>query len=161
MDTILFATDGSPSAKAAARGAIELAKATGWSPRVITVWRTPILTGYGFAPAPYVPELAEVEREHAEKVAREAVEAFGAAGVEATWELRQGDAPDEICAAAAETAARMIVIGAHGWGALQRLVFGSVSTAVLHHAQCPVLVVRGAEDVAEEQVAKTTETASR
>jgi nucleotide-binding universal stress UspA family protein len=161
MDTILFATDGSPSAKAAAREALELAKATGWRLRVITVWRAPILTGYGFAPVPYMPELADIEREHAEKVAREAVEMADAEGVEATWELRQGDAPDEICAAADETAARLIVIGAHGWGALQRLVFGSVSTAVLHHAHCPVVVVRGAGDEAEAQVAKATETASR
>jgi nucleotide-binding universal stress UspA family protein len=161
MDTILFATDGSPSAKAAAHEAFDLATATGWRLRVITVWRAPILTGYGFAPVPYMPELADVEREHAEKVAREAVEAASAAGVNATWELRQGDAPDEICAAAAETAARLIIIGAHGWGALQRLVFGSVSTAVLHHAQCPVLIVRGAEDEAEEQTATTAETVSR
>jgi len=161
MDTILFATDGSPSAKAAADKALELAKATGWSLRVITVWRTPILTGYGFAPAPYMPELTEIEREHAEKVAQEAVEAFDAAGVKATGELRQGDASDEICAAAVEAGARLIVIGAHGWGALQRLVFGSVSTAVLHHAQCPVLVVRGAESEGEEQAAKPAETASR
>jgi nucleotide-binding universal stress UspA family protein len=161
MSTILFATDGSPSAKLAAKEALELAQATGWSLRVITVWRTPILTGYGFAPVPYMPELADVEREHAEKVAREAVEAAGAAGIEATWELRQGDAPDEICAAANESSARVIVIGAHGWGALQRLVFGSVSTAVLHHAQCPVLVVRGADAGADEQTAKTADTVSR
>jgi nucleotide-binding universal stress UspA family protein len=161
MDTILFATDGSPFAKNAAHEALELAKATGWSLRVITAWRTPILTGYGFAPAPYMPELAAIEREHADKVAQEAVEAFGAAGVKATGELRHGDASDEICAAAAETGARLIVIGAHGWGALQRLVFGSVSTAVLHHARCPVLVVRGAEQEAEDPVEKTAETVSR
>jgi nucleotide-binding universal stress UspA family protein len=37
------------------------------------------------------------------------------------------------------------VIGAHGWGAFERLVFGSVSTGVLHHAPCPVLVVRDTE----------------
>jgi len=161
MGTILFATDGSPSAKAAAQEAFELAKATGWTLRVVTVWRAPIVTGYGFAPVPYMPELAAVEREHAERVAREAVEAASAAGVQAAWELRQGDAQDEICAAANETAARLIVIGAHGWGALQRLVFGSVSTAVLHHAHCPVLIVRGTDDEAEEQAAKSAETASR
>ena len=92
MDTILFATDGSPTAKAAAHEALELAKATGWGLRVITVWRTPVLNGYGFAPVPYLPELADIEREHAEMVAADAVEAARAAGVEATWEVRQGDA---------------------------------------------------------------------
>jgi nucleotide-binding universal stress UspA family protein len=160
MDTILFATDGSPTAKAAAHEALELAKATGWGLRVITVWRTPILNGYGFAPVPYMPELADIEREHAEKVAEDAVEAARAAGVEATWEVRQGDAPDEICAAADALSARAIVMGAHGWGALQRLVFGSVSTSVLHHAHQPVLIVRGAEDEIEAPTAKTTESAS-
>ena len=38
---------------------------------------------------------------------------------------------------------RFLVIGSHGWGAVKRAVFGSVSTGVLHHAACPVLVVRG------------------
>ena len=33
---------------------------------------------------------------------------------------------------------------------MKRAVFGSVSTGVLHHASCPVLVVRG---VAERAVA--------
>jgi len=37
----------------------------------------------------------------------------------------------------------MIVIGAHGWGAFRRVVFGSVSLGVLHDAPCPVLVARG------------------
>lgn len=142
MSTILLATDGSPSAEAAALEAVELAHLTGWRLQVVTVWRAPILTGYGYAPVAYVPELAEVEREHAGTVARAAAEAAATAGVTATWELRQGDAAAEICEAAAEMGARLIVLGAHGWGALQRIVFGSVSTGVLQHAPCPVLVVR-------------------
>ena len=161
MDTMLFATDGSPSAKAAAAEAFELAQATGWKLRVVTVWRAPIITGYGFAPAPYIPELADIERDHANKVALEAVEAAKAAGVEATGELRQGSASDEICEAAKETAARLIVMGAHGWGAVQRLVFGSVSTSVLHHAPCPVLIVRDTDHETEAETAKVAETASR
>jgi nucleotide-binding universal stress UspA family protein len=163
MDTILFATDGSPSARAAQAEALTLAKATGWRLRVVTVWRIPILTGYGFAPTPYVPELADAEREHAENVAQAAVEAAKAAGVEATWELRQGDASDEICAAAKETAARLIVMGAHGWGTFQRVVFGSVSTAVLHHAPSPVLIVRGPDEEkdVDEPAATPVETAVR
>jgi len=142
VNTILLATDGSPSAEAAAHEAIELAKATGARLRVLTVWRAPILTGYGYAPVAYVPELAENEREHAELVARAAAEQAGRADVAVTWELRQGEAVEEICTAAAETGADLIVLGAHGWGALQRLVFGSVSTGVLHRARCPVLVAK-------------------
>jgi hypothetical protein len=35
----------------------------------------------------------------------------------------------------------LILLGSHGWGAMRRVVFGSVSTSVLHHARRPVLVV--------------------
>ena len=36
----------------------------------------------------------------------------------------------------------LIVMGNRGLGAVRRLAFGSVSTYVLHHAECPVLVTR-------------------
>jgi nucleotide-binding universal stress UspA family protein len=48
--------------------------------------------------------------------------------------------------------ADVIVLGAHGWGALKRIVFGSVSTAVLHSAPCPVLVVRDEADEEEHEL---------
>ncbi len=146
MNTILLATDGSPSAREAAKTAIELAKATGWRLRALTVWRIPVVTSYGYVPMDYVPELAQAEREHAGNVVGDVVEAARAVGVDATSELRQGDAVDEICAAAEETNADFVVLGAHGWGALKRLVFGSVSLGVLHHAPCPVLIVRAPND---------------
>ena len=45
----------------------------------------------------------------------------------------------------------MIVLGAHGWGTVKRILFGSVSTAVLHHASCPVLIVRGEPEENERE----------
>ena len=39
--------------------------------------------------------------------------------------------------------------GAHGWGAFKRLVFGSVSTTVLHHASSPVLIEKARSAVAD------------
>jgi nucleotide-binding universal stress UspA family protein len=149
MNTILFATDGSPSARVAAQEAFDLARATGWQLRIVTVWRTPFVTSYAFAPVGYVPELADVEHEEAGRVAREALEAAQLAGVDASVEVREGDASAEICAAAKESHARLIVLGAHGWGAVKRLVFGSVSTSVLHHAPCPVLIAHDGGPAAE------------
>ncbi|MCV7099002.1 universal stress protein [Mycobacterium palustre] len=41
--------------------------------------------------------------------------------------------------------ARMIVVGSQGLGALARLLLGSVTTGLLHHAHCPVAVVHSEE----------------
>lgn len=145
MKTILLATDGSPSAQLATHEAIELAAATGWPLRIITVWNTPIPAGYGYVVYPLPADLAKTERKHAQTIAAGAVATAAEAGVTATFELREGLAAEEICLAAAETASTLIVIGARGWGTFKRLLFGSVSTHVMHTAGCPVLVVRAEE----------------
>jgi nucleotide-binding universal stress UspA family protein len=142
METVLLATDGSTSARKATDVAIELAAALDASLRIVSVWRQPVYE-YGYVPLVYTPDLALAQQEHAERAVDEAVTAAEAVGVIAAPDVRQGDACDEICAAAEEAGAGMIVLGAHGWGAVRRMLFGSVSSAVLHHASCPVLVVRG------------------
>jgi nucleotide-binding universal stress UspA family protein len=140
--TILLATDGSPSASAATAKAIELAQATGWALHAVTVWHTPI-SGYGIFAAAYAPELGELERERAGEILGAVEIAAEDAGVELTTEMREGYAPEEICEAAKECGAGLIVIGSHGWGPIRRLVVGSVSSAVLDHVHVPVLIVRG------------------
>jgi nucleotide-binding universal stress UspA family protein len=55
--------------------------------------------------------------------------------------LRQGSIHREILAAAAEEPADLIVMGAHGSGALDA-IFGSNTARVARSACCPVLVVR-------------------
>jgi nucleotide-binding universal stress UspA family protein len=152
MKTILLATDGSPSAQKATETALELAGATGWRLRVVSVWHT-IVHAYGAVPMAYA-DISDAEREHARSVLEETIHLADAAGVRATAQLRKGDAVEEICAAAHESGAELIVLGAHGWGPLRRLLFGSVSSGVLHEASCPVLVVRGVTE-AEERVPVT------
>ena len=159
MQTIVLATDGSPTAQKAMGTAIELAKATGWQLRVVTVWTTPVY-GSGYTLSSYEPELIEAARDHAVHVAEAAVEAARSAGVQATSELRRGNVVREICDAAEETAADVIVLGAHGWGPLKRLAFGGVSSAVLHHAPAPVLVVRGGDEEAERELVGAARAAS-
>lgn len=148
MNTILLATDGSPSAARATDAAIELAQASGAPLHVLAAWSIPT-SAFGYAPIIIVPEVADAERASAEQAVAAAVERARAAGVEASSSVREGVAAEEICAAAAELDAALVVVGAHGWGAFRRFVFGSVSTGVLHRAPCPVLVVRG-DDPARE-----------
>jgi nucleotide-binding universal stress UspA family protein len=46
--------------------------------------------------------------------------------------------------------ASMIVAGSQGVGALGRLLLGSVTTALLHHAHCPVAVIHSEEGAAPD-----------
>lgn len=53
-----------------------------------------------------------------------------------------GDARKALLQAAQDEGADLLILGSRGLGLGQRLVFGSVSTDVLHHATCPVMVVK-------------------
>jgi nucleotide-binding universal stress UspA family protein len=44
----------------------------------------------------------------------------------------------------------MVVAGSEGLGALGRLLLGSVTTALLHHAHCPVVVIHTDDDAAPD-----------
>jgi len=56
--------------------------------------------------------------------------------------LRLGKPADEILTVAKQEKADLIVTGAKGLGAIRRVLLGSVSTRVVQHAHCGVLVVR-------------------
>jgi nucleotide-binding universal stress UspA family protein len=53
-----------------------------------------------------------------------------------------GKPAEEIMKAASKLRADLIVMGAQGLGAIVRFLIGSVSTRVVQHANCAVLVVR-------------------
>jgi nucleotide-binding universal stress UspA family protein len=140
MRPILLATDGSPSAAEATREAIELARALD-APLIATavVHVAPRTYGY-YGYAEIYSELWKAEHDHVYTLLDEVSERAAAAGVRCRTFPLEGAVVEEICKLAREREAAMIVIGAHGWGAVKRLVFGSVSLGVLHDAPCPVLV---------------------
>ena len=157
MKPVMLATDGSPTAEKATATAIELAKLLDTELLVVTTWEIPFTT-VGLSPAPVSSELAELSEDQGRKVAAEAAARAEEEGVEARTVVLRGIPVQEICAAAELFDPRFLVIGSHGWGVVKRTLFGSVSTVVLHHAQCPVLVVRGEEekpDVAVRAAEKT------
>jgi nucleotide-binding universal stress UspA family protein len=81
-------------------------------------------------------------REATSRIANDRSARLSAAGVKATAEMREGDAADELIAAAAASHADGIVIGSHGRTGVSRLFLGSVARTVLFNAPCSVLIVR-------------------
>ena len=58
------------------------------------------------------------------------------------YRTNEGIAAEEILRMADEVGADLIVIGTHGSTGLRHLLAGSVATAVMHGAHCPVLAMR-------------------
>jgi nucleotide-binding universal stress UspA family protein len=57
-------------------------------------------------------------------------------------EPRTGITYDEICAAAQELKADLIIVATHGYTGYKRMFLGSTAERVVQHSPCPVLVVR-------------------
>ncbi len=72
-----------------------------------------------------------------------------AADLQPSRDLLEGPPADAIVRAAAACRADLIVMGARGRGAFRGLL-GSVSTRVLHHAPCPVLIAPATINAAAE-----------
>jgi nucleotide-binding universal stress UspA family protein len=87
------------------------------------------------------PEAARMAvQEFADKVAGEIGQA-----PEITISVGTGDVAEELVKASQD--ADMLVVGSRGGGGFTRLLMGSVSSQVVHHALCPVVVIPGARQV--------------
>ena len=62
-------------------------------------------------------------------------------GIPAETVLREGDPAEEILRAAGIVHADLIVMGTRGRGRVAQALMGSVASAVIHKARCPVLIV--------------------
>lgn len=144
---VLVATDGTETAIEAAHRAVELFR-VGAEIVLVTVildWQDPMESAGGFE-GPLGTE-DEADRDFAERVtagntALEHTTAAVGDGVEVRLLPVHEDAGPAIVHLAEQLEADVIVIGASAKGALKRFFRGSVSDHVVHHAPCPVLVVR-------------------
>ena len=149
MKPILLATDGSPSAAEATLRAVELARAIDATLVAVAVEHVTVPSYGYYGYSEIVSELQKIEREHVEKTLAQAKAVATEAHIPCETVAGSGPVVDEICRVARLRDAQMIVIGAHGWGPVRRMLHGSVSTAVLHEAPCAVLVVPGGFEAAQ------------
>ncbi len=144
METIVVGVDGSECARAALEYAAREAGLRGARLRVICAWEIPpVVYAGGFAPALDQPTLDGFS-DGAETVVREAVAAARGlqSAVECDGKAVQGQ-PAEVLLEESRDA-DLIVVGNRGHGGFASLLLGSVSHQVVHHASCPVTVVREA-----------------
>lgn len=149
---ILLATDGSKHSE----GAIAIVKAFNLtetdSVKIISVvdMAVPMAIDMYAGYLPSTPEIEKQVRDNAERVLSETEATIrtmtGDAQVQVSKELLVGSPESRIVETAEEMGADLIIVGSHGYNRWERLLLGSVSDSVVHHAPCSVLVVRGSEE---------------
>jgi nucleotide-binding universal stress UspA family protein len=138
MKKILVAHDGSKSSETALKKAVEIAEKFGSSVTVISV-----------VPELYLTELMEMDRvriletltEEAKKVMNR-IKTKTVASRPVKTIITQGSPAEEILAAAKKMKADLIVTGSHGRHGAQKFLLGSVSSKIVDHSPCTVLVVK-------------------
>jgi nucleotide-binding universal stress UspA family protein len=142
---IFACSDGSEQALQAAQTAAEMAKRFDAELLLVIVFDPAPLLSIGAFTSGAVIGTQTVMR-HAEE-AMQAVEArtkpvFEAAGMSYRALREIGQPIATIVRIAEREQADLIVLGSRGLGGFQKLLLGSVSDGVAHHAHCPVLIVR-------------------
>lgn len=121
--TIVYATDGSPTAREAGR----------------------VLAGLPLTPGDRIAVLAVASRREAPAVGEVLAAArddLGGTRAHVEPLVRQGYPDEEILAACGEVEASLLVVGATGTSGLERFGLGSVAARVIRHAPCSVLAAR-------------------
>ncbi len=137
---IVVGVDGSPSSVRALRWAIRQAGRTGSVVDAICAWQYPVSYGWAVTePDPAIGTLASEALEKAIAGARQAGES-----VEIRPHVLEASPAQALIDAA--RGADLLVVGSRGHGGFTGMLLGSVSQHCVHHAPCPVLVVRGTED---------------
>ncbi|HEY3833789.1 MAG TPA: universal stress protein [Acidimicrobiia bacterium] len=163
MSHVLITTDGSDLALSAARAAFAIVP----TPEKVTILAiseaTPELVSDGGGIEGPTMTPAEVDKvitdgnRHADS-ALLGLSVLVPQGVPVDRILEHGDPGATICMVAEHIGADVIVIGSHGKNWIKRVLLGSVSEYVVHHAKCPVLVVpapRDREDAPAHEAAAT------
>jgi nucleotide-binding universal stress UspA family protein len=134
---IVVGVDGSDCSKDALRWAARQAEVTGATLEAIAAWKFP--TFYGWAPAD--PQDLDFLRFAEQALAHAVDEVFGPD--HPAWlrtRVVEGHAAQVLVEASAD--ADLLVVGSRGHGGFAGTLLGSVSTHCVHHALCPVTVIR-------------------
>lgn len=140
---IVIAVDDSPHSERAVQFVCRLAWPAGSRVQVVSVWQPlvdPLMPAYE-PPVQLAESLEELRKAHQALVERVAVLVRGA-GLPVETRVLEGDPRDALVEYARIERVDLLVLGSHGRTGLSKLMLGSVSSHVVTHASCSVLVVK-------------------
>jgi nucleotide-binding universal stress UspA family protein len=140
-NALVLATDGSENTAQATRAAIDIARRRGSKIHLLHVWHD-VHTSYAHA---FVK--GELRRQGRVTLDEEVKRIQKKGGTVTRSHLREGRTFEEAIRLSEETAADLLVVGSRGHTGLRRMLVGSNSEDIVHHAHLPVLVVRCGENV--------------
>jgi nucleotide-binding universal stress UspA family protein len=135
-EPVVIATDGSQGAEAAVGAGARVARTIGT--RAVIVYVRPSIGPLG---DPYYQEKLSEQMNYARIALERARELLAQEGVDADEEILEGSAAERVVELARARNAPLIVVGSRGLGAVAGALLGSVSSAIIHRADRPVLVV--------------------
>jgi nucleotide-binding universal stress UspA family protein len=147
-DHVLVPLDGSETALHALNVAVDLLGLSGTRIHLIRVIQAPDVTAPTMAAAPeiavdyeLVVRYQDAARRDAEDYLSDIAGQLNAKGLTASWEITDGEVPDEIRRAAQEQGANIIVMATHGRTGFDRWALGSVAEKLLSEIHRPVFLV--------------------
>lgn len=135
MQRIVVGVDGSDPAVAALRWAVGLARATGARIEAITVAAQAPLA----SPMGAMVDIGGQATEQANRALTHSLEQVEHDDVEIDTAVQDGQASAVLLGTA--EGADLLVLGTHGYGAIESALLGSVSRQVVTHAVCPTVLV--------------------
>ncbi|MEW6470874.1 MAG: universal stress protein [Actinomycetota bacterium] len=143
MGHIVVGVDGSPEAAAALRWALGEARLRHATLEAVHAWLFPVV---GDVPGAAVDSLARALERAADGLLNQVVDDVAGTdpGVKLERRVVEGAAAAVLIDAAA--GADLLVVGSRGRGGFAGLLLGSVAQQCLHHAPCPVVLVRDSGD---------------
>jgi nucleotide-binding universal stress UspA family protein len=144
---ILLAVDGSEASLTAVEEAARTPWPVGSMLRIVSVADIPLTPQWRLAlmPSGEYKEWMRIIEESSVENTTKAMARFGeiaGAQTEMTAKTLKGDPKIAILDEAEHWGADLIIVGTHGYNALERLLLGSVSRAVASHAKCSVQIAR-------------------
>lgn len=149
---ILFAADGTKYSECALETISKFNFSIGDELKIITVvdMAVPLTVDIDAEHLPTAAEIEQIFKENAKKTVSATEEKiqslFPGAAFSLTTEILIGSPGNKIVESANRMKADLIVVGSHGYNRPERMLLGSVSDSVVHHAPCSVLVVRTVKD---------------